>query len=147
MRASLVATDINQMDSLDFLKNKASRLMEDVVIDIAKDQLHFYAFAYELRKADADNKYTRELLEGQVQPSALVDLILANEWDGNQFKSNRLYRLHIGEEQLTLQSNERSVPFVSKSTNVDKTDSVKFILSPNGFLISMHDKTQGEVYL
>ena len=38
-------------------------------------------FAYELRKHDTNDQFTRKLLDNNVQPVVLVDIIAANKWD------------------------------------------------------------------
>ena len=43
-----------------------------------KDLLNF---AYELRKHDTENKFTRRLLEKRVEPQIFVDIIVSNKWD------------------------------------------------------------------
>ena len=46
-----------------------------------KNLKDFLSFAYQLRKHDTENKYTRKLLAGRVQPELFVDIIAANKWD------------------------------------------------------------------
>lgn len=39
------------------------------------------AFCHELRMQDVEDKYTQELLYGQVKPQVLVDIAQSNSWD------------------------------------------------------------------
>lgn len=41
----------------------------------------FLKFAYELRKADTDDKYTENLLKDYVKVPVLLELIKANSWN------------------------------------------------------------------
>jgi hypothetical protein len=45
------------------------------------DNEEFLKFAYELRKIDVDNKYSYNLMNGQVKPNILVDIICSNKWN------------------------------------------------------------------
>ena len=38
-------------------------------------------FAYELRKQDVNDEYSKELLHGHVQPINLYELLISNKWD------------------------------------------------------------------
>ena len=55
--------------------------IEEVVILLSTDPVELFAFAYELRKADVEDKYALRFLYGFVKPSILVDIIMANKWD------------------------------------------------------------------
>ena len=46
-----------------------------------KNLKDFFNFAYELRKHDIENKFTRKLLENRVKPDIFVDMIASNKWD------------------------------------------------------------------
>lgn len=43
--------------------------------------VHFMKFAYELRKHDTNDLFTRKLLDNNVHPVIIVDIISANKWD------------------------------------------------------------------
>lgn len=46
-------------DYIQSIKDLATELMETIVFLKAKDHLNLYPFAFELRKMDTDNKYSR----------------------------------------------------------------------------------------
>ena len=90
------------MDAVGLLHNQAERLLEEVVTNIARDQVKLYSFAYELRRHDHEDEFTLSLLDGQVQPSILVDIIVNNKWDGEEMMMPNNYRLSIGKGDCTL---------------------------------------------
>ena len=47
---------------------------------LADDYVDLHRFAFELRKADVDDKYTRLLFDGAVKPPILVSIICSNQW-------------------------------------------------------------------
>lgn len=73
--------DIDQQSSSELQCSKAERLTEDIVTDISKDQRELLTFAYEMLKTDVDQKFTFDLLNGQVKPHSLVQVIMSNKWN------------------------------------------------------------------
>lgn len=59
----------------------AESFMVDIVTNIGKDLTVLFEFAFELRKQDVNNEHSYELLNGQVYPAILVDMIMSNKWD------------------------------------------------------------------
>lgn len=72
---------LEQKETIDLLRSRVLRQIEDTVTLISKTSKQLSNFAYELRRLDLSNKYSRELLSGNVKPAGLVDIILANSWD------------------------------------------------------------------
>ena len=52
-------------------------------MDLSINPEMLFNFAFELRKQDVSDKYSFEFLNGQVEPSILVDIILSNKWNEN----------------------------------------------------------------
>ena len=73
-------TSMDQMLLMDSHLNKAGRRIEDLIFNLVSDPVDFMHFAYELRRIDTHNTYSYELLNGQVQPSILVDIICSNQF-------------------------------------------------------------------
>lgn len=57
------------------------KIIEDIVKKFASLPLELMGFAYELRKADTEDKYSEELLKGNVKSQVLIDIILSNKWN------------------------------------------------------------------
>ena len=135
----------DQADEMMMVNTYALRFIEEIVSELAKDFTSLCAFCYELRKIDVDNMYTRDLLDGQVQPSILVNMIEENQWDGEQFTMKTDYQMLIGGgSAFTLQRDNKGVPVVmSRQTGNDR---IKFILTPKGFMIQKKEEI-GEFYL
>lgn len=79
-------TNINDHAAYDRQVNNASRHIENIIMAIHTEFADLCHFAYELRKADsssdsATDKYTYPLLDGNIQSSKLVKLILSNVWN------------------------------------------------------------------
>lgn len=53
---------------------------------MARQPENLIKFAYELRKQDLNDEYSNTLLEGQVQPNVLVQIIMSNQWNTEQGK-------------------------------------------------------------
>lgn len=71
---------IEQMAERNMVEGLACRGIEDVVTSLSHDSLQLAKFAYQLRKIDTDNTYSLEFLNGNVQPSILVDVIMSNQY-------------------------------------------------------------------
>jgi hypothetical protein len=53
-------------------------MAEDIITDIGQDHRDFLLFSYELLKEDKDQKYARDLLNGQIKPNVFTEIILSN---------------------------------------------------------------------
>jgi len=138
-----------------------AQVIAETVADLAKDLPLLFAFAYELRKNDPQNKYSSGFLTGNVNPPVVVDIIMANTWDSAKqvmtLSQDCEYRmvLPIGEQKFTLvyikdasslPAAEISVPFILNEANevpANMTPNVKFTLCPGGLKIG-HDSVQLE---
>lgn len=74
---------------MDLIITQAKRGMEDTVTEISASNKNYMKFAYELRKSDTGNKYSRDLLNGQVKPDAMVKLTMANKFDDNDMQCKK----------------------------------------------------------
>ena len=104
----------------------SDRKCEDVVTEIGRDPQDLFRFAYELRKQDYDDQYTWTLMNGQVEPSLLISIFLANKWnpriermDVDRNIEFRIFNNHKGDVMTTnTTSNKVSSPlFVIKNSN------------------------------
>ena len=43
-------------------------------------------FAFHLRKIDTEDKYSYNILNGQLRPPILVDIIMANKWNAKEIQ-------------------------------------------------------------
>lgn len=136
--------------------NNAENCIVDTVTDIAKDFSELFSFAYELRKNDPKNLYSYNFLNGQVNPSVVIDIIMNNTWDSKKKRMNLAkdceYRMviPIGTKRFTLVylkskqslSKNISVPFILNEGNAvpkNMTPNVKFALCPKGLKIGSDD--------
>ena len=61
------------------------------VTDIQENNKDLFTFAYNLRKQDTNNNYTRLFLEGNVKSKILIEIICANIWkDSDKYKNNSM---------------------------------------------------------
>ena len=67
--------DIEQAATRDRHRTTGLRFLEDEVTKIQKEPKLLTMFGYELRYLDTEDKVTHELLNGQVTPPALVDIL------------------------------------------------------------------------
>lgn len=72
--------EFDDMAGHDYELNIAKRKIEDFITKLSDDSIEFHKFAFELRKVDPSNHYSFDLLNGQVKPRALVDIICSNTW-------------------------------------------------------------------
>ena len=63
------------------VQNNGKSAIEDHITSISKSPEGLMQFAYELRKQDVNDEYSKELLEGHVQPISLYELLISNKWD------------------------------------------------------------------
>lgn len=76
----------SEEDRNDIIAKQAIIMSEEVVQELAADADEILKFAFELRKQDTDDKYSFNLLNGQVRPPVLVDIIMANKWSSSEGK-------------------------------------------------------------
>ena len=85
-------------------------MSEEVVQELAADADEILKFAFELRKQDTEDKYSFNLLNGQVRPPVLVDIIMANKWSSleGKMKVNEQdrYSMMCGDKYLRYQVQE-----------------------------------------
>lgn len=55
-----------------------NNIIIDTVTEISRDLTELFAFAFELRKVDSDNKYSYDFLNGAVNPPIVVQIIMNN---------------------------------------------------------------------
>ena len=105
-------TNIDQQAKRNLSINLADRYLEDLVTAISKSYQTLFKFSYFLRKRDTTNKYSFNLLNGQVRQSNLVELILNNRWNPNRNcmdvdrQSKNFFFLHTKKYNFLLNSNE-----------------------------------------
>lgn len=75
--------DVSQLEKT---KSKAFKQICQTVQEITADTQDFFQFAYELRKIDANNKYSRPILGQNIKSDALVQLICTNSWNTKNLK-------------------------------------------------------------
>ena len=109
-----------------------NRRIEDLVTKIGQDEVDFFKFAYELRRLDPSDKYTWEFLNGAVQPSILVSMILANKWNASakkmnvdKKKNNFVFFSSFNNEIVTIDTTSKgcSPPFLLKNISDPKSKS------------------------
>lgn len=129
--------DLEEQSAVDHMLSKASRQLEQIVLDLNQDSQQLIKFCYYLRKLDVENKYSFNLLNGYVRPPILVDIICANRWDEKlgQMQSDAAFNIHIGNDNKSFQYNaEGGPPFILKEMLYNSK--VWFKLEEGGFLIS-----------
>ena len=94
------------------------RFTEDMVTQISLDPQKLLAFAYELRKQDGEDRYSYELLNGQVRPHVLVTIICSNKW--NEQRQEMETKPNAKKFQLSSAINYRPVGIFVNQTQGDK---------------------------
>lgn len=131
--------DIEAQSALDHMLSKASRQLEQVVLDFNQDPQKLMSFCYFLRKIDTKNEYTFEFLNGLVKPAILVDIICANKWDSvhqqMKYDVKTEFMIHIGNENKALEYKEEGgVPSICSEVGYDTV--IWFKLEEGGLLIT-----------
>jgi len=71
---------------------------------LAADPDEILKFAFQLRKQDTEDKYSYHFLNEQLRPPILVDVIMANKWNGKEAKmiinEKDRYAIMCGEKYL-----------------------------------------------
>lgn len=78
--------DLNELSKMELLKSNMDRKLEDIVTQLSINNMAgLLNLSYELLKLEADckpeNKFVKEMLEGNVKPAILVDIICSNSFD------------------------------------------------------------------
>ena len=74
------------MSKLELLKSNMTRKLEDIVTEMSCNNMTaLLNLSYELLKLESDcktekEKFVKEMLEGNVKPAILVDIICSNTW-------------------------------------------------------------------
>lgn len=76
--------------------------------DIQTINQDLFAFAFNLRKQDTNNKYTRLFLEGNIKSTILIEIFCSNVWrDQEQFQEAKMeilpnvaFKLKLGDAIL-----------------------------------------------
>lgn len=113
---------------------------------MAADPEEILKFAYELRKQDTEDKYSFNILNGQVRPPALVDMIVANKWDGQAGKmtvdAKDKYSILSGEKFLKYSCNnkEQSLQLSELESEDDLIHKFEFLLTEDGLVVGSAEK-------
>jgi len=131
-----------------------NNIIIDTITEISRDLTELFAFSFELRKADSDNKYSYEFLNGAVNPPIIVQIIMNNHWDSRKKRmivGEANYRLviSINQQRYTLcylrekhSTKQVSIPFVLKEGNKvpkNMSASCRFTLCKRGILLGKED--------
>ena len=74
-------TNVEDKAAIEIFKLDTYNYLTNLVMNFATNYDRLFAFCFELRKQDSCNNYTYELLNGNVKPPILVDIIMNNTWD------------------------------------------------------------------
>lgn len=136
--------DDNKSAQLQELQSMAQQLIDVILNMIVSNHMMLYAFAFELRKVDKENKFTRRFLEGRGLPAILVDIIEENKWniEGMNMKTN--YQMTIGNGDYYMQPDEENYCHIANknAATANICDKVKFILTSDGFVIKFREGMQ-----
>ena len=75
------------MSKLELLKSNMTRKLEDIVTEMSCNNMKaLLNLSFELLKLESDcnsekDKFVKGMLEGNVKPAILVDIICANTWN------------------------------------------------------------------
>lgn len=58
-------------------------MLQDIVKNLCTNDYEFYQFAYELRKYDQTDKYTKDLVQDHLDELTIF-ILLSNKWDVNR---------------------------------------------------------------
>lgn len=91
-------------------------VIDDIITELGMDPQDLTAFCFELRCLDKDDLFTRQLLEKNVRPSIMVDMILSNKWNpkSKQMETNpeKMFNISIGTGRY--KSNGKALLFRNK---------------------------------
>lgn len=119
---------------MNHLTSKASRTIEDIVTYYNTQPDLIYPFAIQVRKKDIEDNFSRDLFLGNVKPTVLVNILLANKCHENVLWSNKTFSIDF-QEVGSLQSDKKKPNLVTIDKMSDNAK-VTFVLHGNGFLIN-----------
>lgn len=73
-------TNADLQTQLDSIVKEAHECIKNFLNDITRNRSQFYKFAYELRKFDKEDQFTKELLKQYVKPF-FIQILLSNKWN------------------------------------------------------------------
>ena len=126
----------------DALKN----ILEDICN--LRNMVDFLKFAYELRKADTDDKYTENLLKDYVKVPVLLELIKANSWNQQfmVFDDNKIHVKLVKQGQVLYYNSNKNQDFtlgINREKHLKKKyhkQYLNFTLTRGCFLIQTLDR-------
>jgi len=135
--------DIEEQAEIDIQVTKTERVLEDIVSEIGQDAFDLAMFAYELRKRDPNDQYTHNLLNGQIRPPVLIDIILSNRWNAKdgcmQANPERAFRMMICDKKILECSSGNELVKVgkihSKQNREGHSNMIQFLLTKKGMQI------------
>lgn len=136
----------NEEDRNDIIAKQAIITSEEAVQELAADPEEILKFAYELRKQDVENKYSFNMLNGQVRPPALVEMILANKWDSQEGKmtvdAKDQYSIMSGDKFLKHSSTgkEQSLLLTELESEDGHSSKFDFLLTPEGLVVGSAER-------
>ena len=80
---------LEELAKKDLIIQRGQTAIVDVITQIGHDPQDLFQFAYQLRKQDVNDEYTWDFLNGAVQPSILVSMIMSNKWDATLQKMSQ----------------------------------------------------------
>ena len=111
-KSSLAAgSDLN----IEEIQESAMATISERVRDIQVNNKDLFSFAFNLRKQDTSNKYTRMFLEGNIKSTILIEIFCANVWrDQEQFKEAKMEVLPNSAFKMKLGDAFLQYPTISK---------------------------------
>jgi len=111
---------------------------------MSRETQELFKFAYELRKIDSDNKYSRALLGQNLKSDILIQIICTNEWNAKNMKmgvnQNNKYKIQIGKGNKFVQLRKNfgpniQVPLVGDKISLLICDTISFELKKQGTVL------------
>lgn len=136
MKISQKSQDIESKAESDIYINRYRRKIDDLINSLNNDFDELIVFAYYLRMLDVHNTYTKEILNGIVQPPVIEQIILANEWDKDNKimipTSKNQFKLYLGVKNSLLSSvvnHEGSIEAVASRQNEANKKNYSLVIS------------------
>lgn len=145
--------NVDEASELELHKSGITRKLEDVVTQLSTARMtSLLSLCYELLKLEADckpqNKFVREMLDGSMKPSILVDIVCANTYDAekNRMTANekKFFKLVKNESSLVYKKKTfgSQALALNKNTKKQKDHSSKFqftLTNGGGLLITTEE--------
>lgn len=74
--------------------------MKKIIFEISLNDNTFYEFAFKLREIDSDDKFTRRLLQGRLNPPILIDILLSNKFVDDHMEPDPEVKFDLFIDQL-----------------------------------------------